>query len=1161
MEEPAKPSTPIQDPESPTLQRPPPVRASDGFATTLLPSGPSAGGAARHTSGPLPVAARERYLLHGVVAEGGHGRILRAEDLHLERMVALKELIEPGGVTEHRFVHEARITARLQHPSIVPVYEAGRWPGGEPFYAMKLVSGRSLARHIESMSTLGERLAALPHVLAVAEAMAYAHSQGVIHRDLKPSNILVGEFGETVVIDWGLAKELSRPEAPLPAPPSEGTRASPMQSPERTQLGTVMGTPAYMPPEQAAGQPVDERADVYALGAILYHLLSGQPPYTGTASREVLQQVLQEEPTPLSRLQPGVPEELFTIVFRAMDREPARRYPSARELAVDLRHFQTGQLVGSHRYTAWERIRRFARQYRSALGVAGVAGVLLVASGVMDHRRIRHARDRAELKQAAAELAQREATERADRLTLIEARNEVTLSPEIVFRTLNSLSPDFPQWGAVRTLAADALAQGAVLPLRGHDKSINHASLSPDGRWLSSAGDDNNVRLWDLLTGTGRVIESYGDEAWQSHFSPDGRYIASSSKQGQVRLWEKATGSSRTFTGHDAPVNLLRFSQEGRRFFSADIMGSLWQWDVASGTGRKLGSHPQGANELALLPDERHLLSLSSRDNSVWQWNLEDGSGQLLLSHPASLTGLSVAARTGAIAISTGDGQVLLWESLASRPRVLKDMSGPIRTVRLSRDGHYVAAQSVQGPVRVWDLKHGTSQTFESAEGWSTSLAFSPDGQWLAAGGRDGKTRLWEMETGRPRVLHGALASVSWVGFSHDGQWLIAASHDGVIRLHEVEEHTARLLTRHEGERVPDASALEARHMLPGEMKAMLGLRVGALTRSPEGQHVLSVGKQDGLLRRSSLEDASEVTAPVSLGGVEAVFAQPDGSRLLTAGQDGTVSVWNSHGQRLQRLAGVTHRLQVLALSPDGTWAAAGDEKGGVLLWDTASGRVRELGRHERGVQSLAFSPDGRYLASGGDEGELRLWEVASGAGRSMYRHQIGVSVVRFSRDGRYLASGSADHTVWLQPLGVGEGRRLDMSGMGVLTLDFSPDGRELFVGSLGDPRLRRFSVPAGEDLLSLRGHSHSVLHMAFSPEGGRLATASADGTVRLWDLASGESRVLRGHEGSVVHVAFSRDGRQVLSAGQDGTVRLWRDELPLEPRALRDWVRQKAAE
>jgi serine/threonine protein kinase len=373
MEEPPQPHKNSEEEEAPSLQRPPgeatPAAGLSASTVTYQPNGftPSRGGATSTGSTQnLSLESGQRYLLEGLVAEGGHGRILRARDLQLQRTVALKELIQPGGPIEDLFLRETLITARLQHPNIVPVYAAGRGPRGEPFYAMKLVSGRSLGRFIESLTTLSERLTALPHVLAVAEAMAYAHSQRIIHRDLKPENILVGEFGETVVIDWGLAKELAPPQGAIPADAPATPVASPAGSLEHTQQGAVLGTPAYMPPEQAAGQPADERADVYALGAILYRVLSGRPPHTGTVLGEVLHQALTQEPPPLAELQPELPQELLDIVSRAMARAPALRYPSARELAEDLRRFQTGQLVGAHRYTVWDLLGRFARPLSTA---------------------------------------------------------------------------------------------------------------------------------------------------------------------------------------------------------------------------------------------------------------------------------------------------------------------------------------------------------------------------------------------------------------------------------------------------------------------------------------------------------------------------------------------------------------------------------------------------------------------------------------------------------------------------------------------------------------------------------------------------------------------------------------------------------------------------
>ncbi len=262
----------------------------------------------------LPVVDPTHYAVEGELAHGGIGRILRAWDLRLGRPVALKQMLSPSPEAESRFRTEALVTARLQHPAIIPVYEAGRWPDGELFFAMKLVSGRSLADVLAEGRPLEERLALLPHVVAVAEAMAYAHSERIIHRDLKPANVLVGGFGETVVIDWGLAKDLSRAEntgAP-DAFVSEGASLDGCQ----TRLGTVMGTPAYMPPEQAAGQSVDERADVYSLGAILYHLLAGARPYEGDTSDQVLARVMSGPPAQLASLQGYIPRDLLAIVTK-----------------------------------------------------------------------------------------------------------------------------------------------------------------------------------------------------------------------------------------------------------------------------------------------------------------------------------------------------------------------------------------------------------------------------------------------------------------------------------------------------------------------------------------------------------------------------------------------------------------------------------------------------------------------------------------------------------------------------------------------------------------------------------------------------------------------------------------------------------------------------
>jgi hypothetical protein len=338
----------------------------------------------------------ERYRVGREVARGGMGSIHVAEDLRLSRTVAVKQLLVRGAPAKARFEREALITANLQHPAVVPVFDFGELPASGPFYAMKLVEGVSLNRAIEKAETVEARLSLLPHVLTVVDAIAYAHSRGIVHRDLKPGNVIVGAFGETVVIDWGLAKEVKASDDTLPVD-------VPPEDEELTQVGTVMGTPAYMPPEQAAGTVVDARADVYALGAILYHVLAGRSPYPAAVAAHVLQEVLAKPPIPLLRSEAGLPIDLVTIVEKAMAREPSKRYPSAREMALDLRRFQTGQLVGAHHYTAWQLLRRLVGKNPLAVAVGALVTIaLLFALALLVVRQTR-VRDARETKRAADE--------------------------------------------------------------------------------------------------------------------------------------------------------------------------------------------------------------------------------------------------------------------------------------------------------------------------------------------------------------------------------------------------------------------------------------------------------------------------------------------------------------------------------------------------------------------------------------------------------------------------------------------------------------------------------------------------------------------------------------------------------------------------------------
>ena len=354
---------------------------------------PSSAGSALGTVSP------SSYTVERTLSQGGMGRILIATDRRLGRTIAIKETLGGGDDVHRRFLREAEITANLQHPSIVPLYEAGYWPTGEPFYTMKLVEGRPLRQLIDSEDSAAARLRLLPNVLAVADALAYSHARGIIHRDLKPDNILVGEYGETIVIDWGLAKPVDGADEAMTGP---GPRAS-AEDDMQTQAGAVLGTPAYMSPEQARGEVVDVRTDVYALGAVLYHVLGGKPPYGDSRTvPELLDRLLHEAPLSLRELAPDVPPDLLAIVDKAMARAAADRYASARELAEDLRRYTTGKLVAAHMYSLRQLLARWVRRHRTAIVVAAAAVVTIAALGAVSVQRIRDQRTVAEAERTEA---------------------------------------------------------------------------------------------------------------------------------------------------------------------------------------------------------------------------------------------------------------------------------------------------------------------------------------------------------------------------------------------------------------------------------------------------------------------------------------------------------------------------------------------------------------------------------------------------------------------------------------------------------------------------------------------------------------------------------------------------------------------------------------
>ena len=374
---------------------------------------------------------RHRFEVVREIAHGGMGRILEARDRRHGRTVALKTLLRPDAGARARFAREARITARLEHPGVVPLYETGRWSDTEPFLAMKLVGGRPLDMVVAGTGKLEERLALVPKVIAMTEALAFAHEKGVIHRDLKPSNVLLGAFGETIVIDWGLAKAVGDPHDPYTSADGAPEAAPPISaSASLTREGTAVGTPLYMPPEQARGEPVDARADVYALGALLYHVLAGEAPYRRVTG-SVIDHVLAGPPEPLATLAPAAPPDLLAIVEKAMSRDPEARYPGARSMAEDLRRFEAGKLVAAHTYSPATLVARWIARNRAVVAMAAALVVAVGLTAGLFVRSLVHERDVAHAARIEADaqrvtaVTQRDAAERIVSYLIGELRNRL----------------------------------------------------------------------------------------------------------------------------------------------------------------------------------------------------------------------------------------------------------------------------------------------------------------------------------------------------------------------------------------------------------------------------------------------------------------------------------------------------------------------------------------------------------------------------------------------------------------------------------------------------------------------------------------------------------------------------------------------------------------
>ena len=1028
---------------------------------------------------------RRHYVISGEIAKGGMGRVLAARDLRLGRSVAIKELLPGNRDAVRRFEREARITARLQHPAIIHVYEAGVWPGGEPFYAMTRVSGRSLDKVVAERPTLVERIGLLPNVIAVVDALAYAHSQDVIHRDLKPSNVLVGEFGETVVIDWGLAKDLAAlgdPTMSLRMPPS---------TTDETLSGSVVGTPAYMPPEQARGEPLDHRADVYALGALLYHVLVGGSPYTGTTSKQILEQVLAGPPVAVEAREPGAPADLVAVVAKAMARDPADRYATAGELATDLKRFQTGQLVAAHHYTPGQLFWRWLQRNRLVIGIATAALAALATLGTITIRQIVAERDRAELEQHKAELRRAALLEERGRSELLALR----AGPALV--NLVGVAGDRPD-GALAFLIAEAM--------RPFESDL-----------VTMPAGDGNIEV---------------------AYRPDGSLIATASRSGRIALWNGRTGALVREVDHGrGAVLAIAWDAAGERFATAgeDRVARVW---TASGTlERELRKHEHAIRDVAFSADHEHVIT-GSEDGSAIVWTLANDETVVLREAEERSTGQVNSTRItpdGQRAVTAHtDGIARVWDTRTGKLQVLlKGHQGPVLVALWDDAGQRIMTASTDGTARIWDPKKGEEMGKELGKELVVPLvhdrnasidaiAWSHDGSRVLTAGADRFARVWELpeppvEGAMPEAarLIGSLPHTDAVvaaTFSADDRWIATAGRVA---------------------RVWDAAGQPVAAFEHGDA-------VGSVVFSADGAQLVT-GTRGGTARIWNLP-RELFRAPIELDSpAHAIAVAPDGTVAVGA-DDSRVTIVRG-GATLPRLRAHSGSVFAVGFSPDGTHLVTAGEDSVAFVWKVGDKTpLHSLPHSDNSVTySVAFSPDGSRIATGDSAGVLRLWTLDGRLVRTVASEGRALRSVAFGPRGDVIVGGFASGSlvVWTS---AGELLARRQTRGPVRSVAFDASGAVLAVGGVDYAQIWRFGAALVPSLaLAIEGPTGEVRAVAVSRDGSRVVTAGTDGVAQVWDVAKGKLLATRDPQaGAIDAISLSADDATLWTASADGTARVW---------------------